>query len=154
MALFSAVAQFSQSTFVGATPTVALGVMETSEVAAHRRSMGMGGILALLVVVRQQPLLWNEHEQLGLLPLQECRAADAESWLTHLQTEPHLLPADLSLLEGRPWCEAGLLAVPPPGPLAERLWLLVRAGDAEQPQLTDLIETLRLQILMRFPDQP
>jgi hypothetical protein len=31
MALFSAVAQFSQSTFVGATPTVALSVMVALE---------------------------------------------------------------------------------------------------------------------------
>jgi hypothetical protein len=59
----------------------------------------------------------------------------------------------LSLLEGRPWCEAGLLAVPPPEPLAERLWLLMREGDAEQPQLVELIETLRHRILMRHPDQ-
>jgi hypothetical protein len=48
---------------------------------------------------------------------------------------------------------AGLLAVPPPEPLAERLWLLMREGDAEQPQLVELIETLRHRILMRHPDQ-
>jgi hypothetical protein len=124
----------------------------------HRQALEEGARVMqwklLLPTAEQQPLLWNELEQLGLLPLQECRDADAESWLTHLQTEPHLLPADLSLLEGRPWCEEGLLAVPPPEPLAERLWLLIHEGDAEQPQLTDLIETLRLQILMRHPSQP
>ncbi len=108
----------------------------------------------LLPAAEQQPLLWNALEQLSLLPLQECRAADAESWLAHLQTEPHLLPADFTLLEGRPWREAGLLAVPPPEPLGEKLWLLIREGDSEQPQLAELIETLRRRILMRHPDQP
>ncbi|MFN7900552.1 MAG: hypothetical protein ACK5N0_12970 [Synechococcaceae cyanobacterium] len=123
----------------------------------HRQALEQGarGMQWKLLVpaAEQQPLLWNELEQLGLLPMQECLAANAESWLAHLQTEPHLLPADLSLLEGRPWCEAGLLAVPPPEPLVEKLWLLVRTGDAEQPQLADLIETLRLRILVRHPTQ-
>ena len=139
---------------------VALGALSLVLVHAscHRQALEQGARgmqwKLLLPAAEQQPLLWNELEQLGLLPMQECRAAGAESWLTHLQTEPHLLPADLSLLEGRPWCEAGLLAVPPPEPLAEMLWLLVRAGDSEQPQLAELIETLRHRILMRHPSQP
>jgi hypothetical protein len=120
--------------------------------ALEQGSRGMPWKL-LLPAAEHQPLLWNELEQLGLLPLQECRAADAESWLAHLLTEPHLLPADLSLLEGRPWREAGLLAVPPPEPLAEKLWLLIREGDAEQPQLADLIETLHRRIRMGPPGE-
>lgn len=108
----------------------------------------------LLPAVEQQPLLWRDLERLGLLPLQECRACDSGDWLAHLRTEPHLMPADLSLLEERPWREAGLLAVPSPEPLAEKLWLLIHEGDAEQPHLADLIQTLRHRILMRYPDQP
>jgi hypothetical protein len=151
----------AQSALAGSGITaVALGTLPLVLVHAgcHRQALEQGARghqwKLLLPAAEQQPLLWNELEQLGLLPLQECRAAAAESWLTYLKTEPHLLPADLSLLDGRPWCEAGLLAVPPPEPLAEKLWLLVRAGDTEQPQLADLIETLRLQILMRYRDQP
>ena len=139
---------------------VALGTLPLVLVHAgcHRQALEQGSRVMpwklLLPAAEHQPLLWRDLERLGLLPLQECLAADAESLLAHLQTEPHLLPADLSLLEGRPWREAGLLAVPPPEPLVEKLWLLVRAGDTEQPQLADLIETLRLQILMRYRDQP
>lgn len=151
----------AESTLVGSGITaVALGTLPLVLVHAgcHRQALEQGprGMQwkLLLPAAEQQHLLWNALEQLGLLPLQECRAADAESWLTHLQTEPHLLPADLSLLEVRPWLEAGLLAVPPPEPLVEKLWLLVRERDAEQPHVAELIETLRHRILMRYPDQP
>ena len=121
--------------------------------ALEQGSRGMPWKL-LLPAAEHQPLLWRDLERLGLLPLQECLAADAEGWLAHVQGELHLLPADLSLLEGRPWREAGLLAVPPPEPLAEKLWLLIRKGDAEQPQLAELIETLRRRILMEPPGEP
>ena len=123
----------------------------------HRqaREQGARGLRwkLLLPAADQQPLLWRDHERLGLLPLQECRACDPGDWLAHLRTAPHLLPTDRSLLEERPWREAGLLAVPPPEPLAEKLWLLIREGDAEQSQLAELIETLRRRILMRQPGQ-
>lgn len=139
---------------------VALGTLPLVLVHAgcHRQALEQGARgkqwKLLLPAQEHQPLLWRDHERLGLLPQQECLAADSESWLAHLLTEPHLLPADLSLLEGRPWREAGLLAVPPPEPLAEKLWLLIRAGDAEQPQLAELIETLRRRIRIGPPGEP
>jgi hypothetical protein len=139
---------------------VALGTLPLVLVHAgcHRQALEQGSRVMpwklLLPAAEHQPLLWRDLERLGLLPLQECITADAEGWLAHLQGEPHLLPADLSLLEGRPWREAGLLAVPPPEPLAEQLWLLIRKGDAEQPQHAELIETLRRRILMGPPGEP
>lgn len=138
---------------------VALGTLPLvlMHAGCHRQGLEQGSRgmpwKLLLPAAEHQPLLWRDLKRLGLLPLQECLAAAAESWLAHLLTEPHLLPADLSLLEGRPWREAGLLAVPPPEPLAEKLWLLIRAGDAEQPQIAELIKTLRRQILMRPPGE-
>ncbi len=139
---------------------VALGTLPLVLVHAgcHRQALKQGsrGVpwKLLLPAAEHQPLLWRDLERLGLLPLQESLAADAEGWLAHLQGEPHLLPADLSLLEGRPWRDAGLLAVPPPEPLAEKLWLLIRAGDAEKPQITELIETLHRRIRMGPTGEP
>ena len=43
-----------------------------------------------------------------------------------LQSERLLLPALPSLLAQSSWREAGLIALPPAGPLWEALWLLVR----------------------------
>ncbi len=139
---------------------LALGILPLVLVHAgcHRQALEQGARgmqwKLLLPAAEHQPLLWRDLQRLGLLPLQECLAADAEGWLSHLQGEPHLLPADLSLLEGRQWREAGLLAVPPPEPLAEKLWLLIREGDAEQPQLAELIETLHRRIRMGPPGEP
>jgi hypothetical protein len=101
----------------------------------------------LLPPADHQPQLWRELQRLDLLPLRDCSADDCESWLQALLQGPHLLPAHLSLLEEPPWREAGLKAVPPPEPLEESLWLLVREGEEGLPAIEALIERLQDRLL-------
>jgi len=96
----------------------------------------------LLPAARYQPRLWRQLERLGLLPLQECSAGDSERWLQALAEGPHLLPAHLSLLLEAPWRDAGLRAVPPPEPLEEQLWLLMRQGEERQAAMAALQQHL------------
>ena len=92
----------------------------------------------LLPPAAHQPLLWRQLRQLGLLPLQRCHAATPEALLQELSNGPFLLPAPFELLELAPWRDAGLRAVPPPEPLEERLWLLVRQGEQTRATIGDL----------------
>lgn len=101
----------------------------------------------LLPPADHQPQLWRELQRLDLLPLRDCSADDCESWLQALLQGPHLLPAHLSLLAVTPWREAGLRAVPPPEPLEESLWLLVREGEEGLPAIEALIERLQDRLL-------
>lgn len=101
----------------------------------------------LLPPAEHQPRLWRQLERLGLLPLRDCSATDSESWLQELLQGPHLLPAHLSLLEEAPWCDAGLRAVPPPEPLEEQLWLLVRQGEEQRPAIEALAAQLQERVL-------
>ena len=105
----------------------------------------------LLPPTDQQPRLQRDLQQLGLLPLGHCSAIDDEGWLQQLQAEPYLLPAHLSLLEQAPWREAALKAVPPPEPLEEQLWLLVRRGDEHRPAIDSLAAQLRERVLKANP---
>ena len=101
----------------------------------------------LLPPADHQPLLWHELQRLDLLPLRDCSADDSKGWLQALLQGPHLLPAHLSLLEETPWREAGLRAVPPPEPLEESLWLLVREGEEGLPANEALSERLQGRLL-------
>jgi hypothetical protein len=101
----------------------------------------------LLPPAEHQPLLWRQLERLALLPLRDCSAADSESWLQELLQGPHLLPAHLSLLEEEPWSDADLKAVPPPEPLEESLWLLVRQEADAEPLVKNLAGNIRSRIL-------
>lgn len=101
----------------------------------------------LLPPADHQPQLWRELQRLDLLPLRDCSVADCESWLQALLQGPHLLPAHLSLLEEPHWREAGLKAVPPPEPLEESLWLLVREGEEDLPAIKALSERLQQRLL-------
>ncbi len=103
--------------------------------------------LLLLPPAEHQPLLWRQLERLALLPLREYRAVDSESWLQELLQGPHLLPAPLSLLEEAPWSDAGLKAVPPPEPLGESLWLLVRQEAEAEPLVKKLAGNIRSRFL-------
>ncbi len=105
----------------------------------------------LLPPADQQPRLQRDLQQLGLLPLGHCSALDDAGWLQQLQAEPYLLPAHLSLLEQAPWREAALRAVPPPEPLEEQLWLLVRQGDEHRPAIHALAAQLRERVLKANP---
>ena len=105
----------------------------------------------LLPPADQQPRLQRDLQQLGLLPLGHCSAIDDEGWLQQLQAEPYLLPAHLSLLEHAPWREAALKAVPPPEPLEEQLWLLVRQGEERWPAIEALVAQLRERVLKANP---
>jgi DNA-binding transcriptional LysR family regulator len=87
----------------------------------------------------QQPLLWHQLERLGLLSLRDCSAGDCESWLQEL------------LLEQAPWRDAGLRAVPPPEPLEEQLWLLLRQGHEHRPAIEALAAQLREQLIRANP---
>lgn len=100
----------------------------------------------LLPPAEQQPLLWRQLQQLGLLPLRCCRAHTAEGVLQDLQQGPLLLPAPLTLLQEMPWREAGLRAVPPPEPLSEWLALLVRQEEEGSPAIEALTQRLRQRL--------
>ena len=105
----------------------------------------------LLPPAGHQPLLWRQFQHLDLLRRRECSAADCESWLQALLQGPHLLPAHLSLLEERPWREADLGAVPPPDPLEESLWLLVREGEERLPAIDALRKRLQARLVLDSP---
>ena len=102
----------------------------------------------LLPPAEHQPRLWRQLKRLALLPLRDCSATDSESWLQELLQGPQLLPAHLSMLEEAPcWRDAGLRAVPPPEPLEEQLWLLVRQGEEQHPAIEALAAQLREHVL-------
>ena len=107
----------------------------------------------LLPPAAEQPLLWRQLEQLGLLPLQECAAADSSSWLARLQNKPFLLPAHFSLLAAPQWRQAALWAVPAPELLQESLWLLLRQGESEQERFKALQTFLRGRIRLEAAEQ-
>ena len=107
----------------------------------------------LLPPAGHQPLLWQQLERLGLLPQREFSAGDSESWLQSLLQGPHLLPAHLSLLEAMPWREAGLKAVPPPEPLEESLWLLVREEQQRHPKIQALAAQLQKALHRGMPSE-
>jgi hypothetical protein len=107
----------------------------------------------LLPPAAEQPLLWRQLEQLGLLPLQECAAADSSSWLQRLQEKPYLLPAHLSLLAAPQWRQAALWAVPAPELLQESLWLLHRQGESEQESFKALQTHLRSRIRLEVAEE-
>lgn len=106
----------------------------------------------LLPPAAEQPLLWHQLEQLGLLPLQECAAADSSSWLARLQDKPFLLPAHFSLLAAPQWRQAALWAVPAPELLQESLWLLLRQGESEQESFKALQTHLRSRIRLEVAE--
>jgi hypothetical protein len=82
----------------------------------------------LLPPVAQAPGLHVALAGLGLLELAVEGSPRAEDWLERMERERLLLPAAWPLAEQRPWCDADLVAVPPPLPLVEMLWLVVPSG--------------------------
>jgi len=107
----------------------------------------------LLPPAAEQPLLWRQLEQLGLLPLQEYAAGDSSSWLARLQDKPYLLPAHFSLLTAPQWRQAALWAVPAPELLQESLWLLHSQGESEQESFKALQTHLRSRIRLEVAEE-
>jgi len=112
----------------------------------HHQGMAMKTWQLLLPPVVQQPRLWRQLKRLGLLPMHSYDATDSVSWLQQLLQAPHLLPAHLTLLEQAPWREVGLRAVPPPEPLDESLWLLLRQGEEKRSAIQALAAQLKEEV--------
>lgn len=93
---------------------------------------GMAGTRFLLPPAEQAPGLHAALGGLGLLELAVEHSPRVEDWLERMEHERVLLPAAWPLAEQRPWCAADLVAVPPPLPLAETLWLVVPSGRSAE----------------------
>lgn len=94
----------------------------------------------LLPPAAHSPLLHATLAREARLPLHGCAASDPAAWLALLQLGTLLLPAHLSLLTLSPWRTAGLQPLHPLNPLSETLWLLLRRGESNAPQLAPLLE--------------
>jgi hypothetical protein len=81
--------------------------------------------------------------QLDWLELEREPQGTAEALIERLRQERLLLPAAGSLLDHAPWREAGLVALPPPEPLAEELEIWIRPQRAAEEAVTDLVALLR-----------
>lgn len=103
--------------------------------------------LFLLPPASCQPLLDRQLRQQALMRVRNSGNCVAEELVRQLHQEPLLLPAHPSLLLCSPWLEAELIAVPPPDPIRDSLWLLVRTELAGTPQLMALEAHLRRQIV-------
>jgi hypothetical protein len=101
-------------------------------------------VAVLLPPARHQPLLYSDILRQALLPLRCCSALNAVVWIERLQLEPLLLPAPLSLLASSPWRRAGFAVVPPPDPLWEVLWLMVRQEELEREWVKGLVAGVRV----------
>lgn len=85
------------------------------------------------------PLLHRALEREGRLPLHSCADLDHRNWLGQLWSELLLLPAHPTVLQLPGWCEAGLVLRQPLQPLIESLWLLLRRGEADRAELSQLL---------------
>ncbi len=101
-------------------------------------------VAVLLPPARHQPLLYSDLLRQALLPLRCCSALNAAVWIERLQGEPLLLPAPLSLLASSPWRRAGFAVVPPPDPLWEVLWLVVRQEELGAGWVDELVAGVRV----------
>jgi hypothetical protein len=81
--------------------------------------------------------------QLDWLELEREPQGTAEALIERLRQERLLLPAAGSLLDHAPWREAGLVALPPPEPLAEELEIWIRPQRAAEEAVTDLVALMR-----------
>jgi hypothetical protein len=101
-------------------------------------------VAVLLPPARHQPLLYSDMLRQALLPLRCCSALNPAVWVERLQRERLLLPAPLSLLGHSPWRRAGFAVVPPPDPLWEVLWLVVRQEELEREWVKELVAGVRV----------
>jgi hypothetical protein len=101
-------------------------------------------VAVLLPPARHQPLLYSDLLRQALLPLRCCSALNAAVWIARLQRERLLLPAPLSLLASSPWRRTGFAVVPPPDPIWEVLWLVVRQEELGSDWVKELVAGVRV----------
>jgi hypothetical protein len=92
-------------------------------------------------------------EQLDWLELEREPQGTAEALIERLGQGRLLLPAAGSLLDHAPWREAGLVALPPPEPLAEELELWIRPQRAAEEAVSDLVALLRQRLAAGCPQK-
>ncbi len=102
--------------------------------------------LFLLPPANCQLLLDEQLRWQALMGVRNTETFIAGDLVELLRREPLLLPAHRSLLQCSPWQEAQLIAVPPPDPISDRLWLLVRPELAGTPQIKELEAQLHRKI--------
>lgn len=84
--------------------------------------------------------------QLDWLELEREPQGTAEALIERLGQGRLLLPAAGSLLDHAPWRGSGVVALPPPEPLAEELELWIRPQRAAEEAVTDLVALLRQRL--------
>lgn len=84
--------------------------------------------------------------QLDWLELEREPQGTAEALIERLGQGRLLLPAAGSLLDHAPWRRSGVVALPPPEPLAEELELWIRPQRAAEEAVTDLVALLRQRL--------
>jgi hypothetical protein len=115
---------------------------------AHRDQLaGRGnsapGLPRFLLPATGSTRLAEALAQLDWLELELEPQGTAEALIERLRQERLLLPAAGSLLEHGPWRDSGVVALPPPEPLAEELELWIRPQRAAEEAVSDLVALLR-----------
>jgi hypothetical protein len=118
---------------------------------AHREQLaGRGnpspGLPRFLLPATGSARLAERLEQMGWLELEREPQNTAEALIGRLGQGRLLLPAAGSLLDHAPWREAGLVALPPPEPLAEELELWIRPQRAAEEAVAALAALLRQRL--------
>jgi len=118
---------------------------------AHREQLaGRGnpahGLPRFLLPATGSARLAEQLEQMGWLELEREPQNTAEALIGRLGQGRLLLPAAGSLLDHAPWREAGLVALPPPEPLAEDLELWIQPQRAAEEAVAALAALLRQRL--------
>jgi hypothetical protein len=118
---------------------------------AHRDQLaGRGnsapGLPRFLLPATGSTRLAEALAQLDWLELELEPQGTAEALIKRLRQERLLLPAAGSLLEHAPWRDSGVVALPPPEPLAEELELWITPQRAAEEAVSDLVALLRQQL--------
>jgi hypothetical protein len=118
---------------------------------AHREQLACRGNSApglprLLLPATGSARLAEALAQLDWLELEQEPQGTAEALIERLRQERLLLPAAGSLLEHAPWRGSGVVALPPPEPLAEDLELWIRPQPGAEEAVTDLVALLRQRL--------
>ena len=139
--LARALGQQVQAIALGERPLLLLHQPSTTTHDAHRDSAPAAWSPRgyLLPPQDHNPLLHRVLAAENRLPLHHCAATDPLPWLRQLAQQSLLLPAHLTLLTLPPWSQAGLIPLRPLQPLSETLWLLLRRGEANRPELRELL---------------